>query len=563
MANSNLFRNLNSGKDVAADVLNEAGGKAYALSDKHALAQLVITGTLNQTYYSTAEDQLDTILKLAQNVPAQFLAQLAVYGREKALMKDSPALLCAVLASRDVSLLKPIFNKVIDNGKMLRNFVQIVRSGKVGRKSFGTAVKKLVQRWFANRKDWQLFKDSIGNDPSLSDVIKLCHPAPATSEREALYAWIIGKTVVTKKSDMKKNEQGRNETVLLSTLPDCVKNFENYKAAVAAGEKAEIPDADFRMLTALNLSEADWAAIAKKMPWTATRMNLNTFKRHGVFNDSKMVDLIAERLANPEEVRKAKAFPYQLLNAFKNATDVPQKISIALQKALEVATENVPDFGVNKVHVMVDTSGSMGSAVTGNRGTVSTTVRCVDVAGLIAASVMRKNSDTNVVLFDTSVHHVNVNPLDSVMTNAQKFARGGGGTDCSCAYQHLVDTGEKGDLLIMVSDNESWADYHYNRRGTGSNSIWQQYKKRNPKARLVLIDLQPNTSTQVKDSKDVLNIGGFSDNVWPIIEMFAKGELDDGHFVGEIEKIPVDPVVTIVKTGAAKAIKKKDIRKKK
>ena len=50
-------------------------------------------------------------------------------------MKDMPALLCAILAVRDVKLLEAIFPRVIDNGKMLRTFVQILRSGVVGRKS--------------------------------------------------------------------------------------------------------------------------------------------------------------------------------------------------------------------------------------------------------------------------------------------------------------------------------------------------------------------------------------------------------------------------------------------
>ena len=48
---------------------------------------------------------------------------------------------------RDLELLAQVFPRVIDSGKMLRNFVQILRSGAVGRKSLGTRPKKLVQRW--------------------------------------------------------------------------------------------------------------------------------------------------------------------------------------------------------------------------------------------------------------------------------------------------------------------------------------------------------------------------------------------------------------------------------
>ena len=40
-------------------------------------------------------------------------------------MKDMPALLAAILAVRDLELLAQVFPRVIDSGKMLRNFVQI------------------------------------------------------------------------------------------------------------------------------------------------------------------------------------------------------------------------------------------------------------------------------------------------------------------------------------------------------------------------------------------------------------------------------------------------------
>ena len=59
-------------------------------------------------------------------------------------MKDMPALLLAVLAQKDVNMLARVFDQVVDNGKMLRNFAQIIRSGAVGRKSFGNRPKKLM-----------------------------------------------------------------------------------------------------------------------------------------------------------------------------------------------------------------------------------------------------------------------------------------------------------------------------------------------------------------------------------------------------------------------------------
>ena len=186
MANRNLFSGTKSSLP-ATDAINEAGGTAYQLSDEHALAQYAVTGCLNGTFYATADTQLATVLQLAAKVTPRFLAQVAVYAREQGLMKDMPALLLAVLSTRDIELTKTAFPQVCDDAKMVKNFVQIIRSGQVGRKSLGTALKRLVQNWLASRTEEQLFKAVVGSDPSLADIIKMVHPRPKNKARGAFY----------------------------------------------------------------------------------------------------------------------------------------------------------------------------------------------------------------------------------------------------------------------------------------------------------------------------------------------------------------------------------------
>ena len=82
---------------------------------------------------ASADDQLQKVLNLAKAVDAEFIAKTAVYSREKGFMKDMPAVLCAALSVKDAQLLRTVFDRVIDDGKMLRNFVQVLRSGVVGR----------------------------------------------------------------------------------------------------------------------------------------------------------------------------------------------------------------------------------------------------------------------------------------------------------------------------------------------------------------------------------------------------------------------------------------------
>ena len=133
---------------------------AYALTPRHRLAQYAATGCLNSTFYASAEAQLATVRELCQAVEPAFIAQTAVYCRERGYMKDMPALLVAMLAGQGAAQCAPAFQRVINNGKMLRNFVQIMRSGAVGRKSLGTRPKKLVQAWL-NRASEQATVDSL------------------------------------------------------------------------------------------------------------------------------------------------------------------------------------------------------------------------------------------------------------------------------------------------------------------------------------------------------------------------------------------------------------------
>jgi 60 kDa SS-A/Ro ribonucleoprotein len=66
---------------------------------------------------------------------------------------------------------------------------------------------------------------------------------------------------------------------------------------------------------------------------------------------------------------------------------------------------------------------------------------------------------------------------------------------------------------------------------------WNAFTQRNPKARLVCIDIQPYSTTQAAEREDVLNIGGFTDSVFTLIADFAAGRLTPGHWVDVIESI--------------------------
>jgi 60 kDa SS-A/Ro ribonucleoprotein len=527
MVNRNLFKTKTPPPVV--DTTNKHGAPAYSLKPEEALAQMASTGCLSDTYYMSAKSQLDDLIKTARLCSPAYVAQTAIWAREKGLMKDTPAVLVALLC--DIASQHPehrpifvsAFKKVIDNTKMLANFVQVIRSGAVGRKSFGTTAKKLIQNWLNEKPCFYILRNSIGNSPSLGDIIRMTHPKAATPDHAGLYGWLIGK----------ENENPK---------PEALKNYEKFKADLEAGKNPDIPaNVPPEMISGLNgMGVKQWKQLATAGNWHFVRMNLNTFQRHEALS-ADIVAIIAEKLGDPATIEKINVFPYQILTTYQNTTVEDQQIHAALAGAMENATKNVPTLPGNII-VAVDESGSMGAPITGMGTTKPSKTHCSDVAALIAACIHRKNPTTGVIKWANDARWFQPNNGEPILQLAARMAGHGGGTNMSSVFQLLIKEKKAVDTLVIVSDNMSWADFHgyEGGRATASRKLWETLKKTNPKARLVLIDLTPNDNTQLPNDKDVMNIGGFSDAVFDLLKDFIEGNLSREKWVGEIKKIKLD-----------------------
>lgn len=536
MSNKHLFGS-GSSQAPRTTAVNEAGGSAYAFSPEQALALYAMTGTFHTTFYASDGEQLDKVADLASKVSPELVAKTAIYCRKHGRMKDVPAFLVAWLARHDVGLMLRVFPRVIDDARMLRNFVQIVRSGVTGRRSFGSAPKRALRDWFAARSPETIFRQSIGQSPSMSDVIKMVRPPPRNDKgesdavREALYGYLIGKSVDDSK------------------LPPLARAFEAWKRSVLVGghgnhvksvpmETEPMPDVPFEMLTALPLRTEHWTELAKRMTFNQLRQNLNTLFRHGVLAEPAMLDLVAEKLADADAIKRSRTLPYQLLSAYRAVeSTMPTAIVNALVRAVEHAVSNVPDMKGMSIALCPDVSGSMHTPVTGRRGSATTKVRCIDVAALTTAALLRKNGDAIVLPFSDDVVPLPrpLLGLDSVVTNAEILSSlPSGGTACASPLRWLNAHERAPDLVVFVSDNQSWSDFRLTpsapgyRTGTLMAEEWETLRSRNPRAKLVLIDLQPYATTQVQTRADVLNVGGFSDAVFEVVSAFAMESKNTG-----------------------------------
>lgn len=534
-----------------ADSRNEAGGLAYRLTPREALAQLAATGCFHNTFHASGVDQTAQVHQLAAKVEPEFLAKVAVYARERGMMKDAPALLLGILSgaltgaakaeqaalraesaeyaaryrgdvNRLSGLLRAAFPRVVDSPRMLRSYVGLVRGGSVGRRSLGSSPRRLVCGWLQARTPEQLFRASVGSDPSMGDLLALAHPVPRSREEAAMYGYLMGRE--------RAHFEGA-EFRVLDELPASVQAFEAFKKSPTGSLPRGVP---YEMLEGLPLSAEQWVELALQSTWQQTRIHLSTFARKGVFASPEAVEKLAEKLANRELIKRARAMPYQLLVAYLRA-DAPAPIREALRQAAEIATENVPVIE-GKIAVLVDVSGSMASPVTGlqknARGETeqhTTAARCVDVAALVAAAVLRRNPEAMVLPFDHAARtSIKLDPRASILDNATYLASlAGGGTNCSAPLIAINQMGFYPDLVWYASDNESWLDLgHYGRYGgsrTETVNAWLTTREHNPSARMVCMDLSPCGTTQAPSDASVLNVGGFSDAVFEAVSAFCSG----------------------------------------
>jgi len=537
MPNKELFRSAGRGPMVPkATTKNAAGGKAYEMSPKAALARYACTGCFSDTFYVKAEDHLSRVLNLCKQVDADYIGKLAFYSRRFGFMKDMPAFLLAVLTARkdeqSRAVLESVFRQVIDNGRMLRGYVQIMRSGVTGRKSLGHQPRRLIGKWLTEWHDpaW-IFRQSVGNDPSMLDILRLTHKTASkglTPEQDAFFGYLAGK-------DLKERAEA---------LPILVQQFEAWKRDRSQAP----PKVPFEMLTSQPLTAEQWATIFRNGQWHFVKQNINTALRQKAFEvDKGLMEHVCALLRDPEVIRKVRVFPHQLLSAYRHIhPETPRQIVDAIHDAMEVAVSNVPAIE-GKVVVIVDVSGSMRNSISGGWGCPGprdkdkrSKIRCVDVASLLSSAILRQNRDAVILPVDTSLHtEYRPEPRDTIITNANRLAAyGGGGTNISLAMEWINARGLDPDVIFSISDGESWADYQ---GGYGTNLAHEfaKLRSRKPGAKLVCVDVVAGKTSQApQNDPSVLQVSGWSDLAFKVVDAWLRGNPD--AWVETIEKISIN-----------------------
>lgn len=514
-------------KIPAPNTVNHAGGRAYKLDNEEQLAKFAVTGCFGSTFYQTAESALGHILNLLPTISPEFLDKVINYSKNTGLMKDMPSFLLAwAVRNHQEFDFRPTFaNTVRNTGDVLR-MCKIVTSGALGFRNFGSRLRRLLTTVLLAQPDFKLMFEA-SNQPSVKDVINLLHPKPTSEATAEAFRYIAGD-----KSKVNK----ANLSDIAGLVLDLNQNNISFSDLSLESKAALAKNIDIRLFHNWKLTKKDWEAVAQNVNFMTALYNLNTFHKNNAFSTKTAVDKAVNNLTTGAE--KAKVWPYRVFTASKNleAGHPIKNYMGAVLKTIQNKNRDKVNLP-SSIALCVDISSSMRCPITGSGHSKDSTVTCVDVAGIFAAMLRDVCEDTQIVLFNTAAQAFKHSDKDAFALAEGISKLCNGGTCCEASIMHLTRSDKRPDLVIMISDNESWAQYHnktysayYN---SGANSLkglkeaWASYKKLAPKAKLVLLDLTPNITTQLLDGDSVLNLAGFNDNIIPLISAFSNGDITD------------------------------------
>lgn len=481
---------FNSPSKGATKTENFAGGQAYTESPELELISLLLTSFANDKFYEKAEDTFDRLKVLIAKCDKKFVAQAAIYARTKFGMRSISHVVASELAKYigGIHWGKDFYNAIVyrpdDMVEILAyHFAKNGKETKAMRNGFGRAFNKFDA--------YQLAKYRCENRSlTLWNVAQLMHPKPTEGNKEAL-------------SLLKKGE---------------LKSTETWESKLTqAGQKAT------------NAEEKDefkkdaWTTLIKqkKIGYFAVLKNL----RNIIEQAPEALPDALETLTNEKLIKSSLVLPFRFTTAYSeiekmHSHSTQARITmVALNKAIDISTSNVPKFEGTTL-VVLDVSSSMrgGMRTGGDKKTPA------EIGGLFAAVLVKANN-CDFMVFEADASYHNINPNDSTITISKQMRFNGGSTNFHSIFQRM---NKKYDRIIILSDMQGWVGSH-----TPVTSF-NEYKKRTGANPFIYsFDLNGYGTLQFPE-QNVFCVAGFSDKVFDLMKLL---ETDKRAMINEIKKI--------------------------
>lgn len=468
---------------------NRAGGQAFKQSPKMKLVSMLLTSFAQDQFYRKAEDQFKELVTLLSQVDPLFAAKAAVYARTEFGMRSITHVLAGELAgyASGQPWAKAFYNQIVYRPDDMLEIAAYYKS--LGAKTLPNAMKKGFAQAFDRFDGYQIAKyRGEGKAVKLIDIVNMVHPVPTRRNAQALQALVDG----------------------------TLKNTETWEAKLT--QAGQIATSDKQKA---KLKRAAWASLLRegKLGYFALVRNLRNISEQA----PNMIDLVCQQLTDRNRIKRSLVLPFRLLTAYKqlqNGIAVHRRIIQALETAIEIACDNVPDL--KKTLVVIDNSGSMGTSVAG-----SDHITCNEM-GAIFGMILAKRSNADIMEFGDHARYIPYNLGDSVLEFGKNFARNnqvGHGTNFHSIFQTAK---RKYNRIVIFSDMQGWKGYYSPKNAF---EIYKAQHRANPY--IYSFDLRAYGSLQFPEDK-VFMLAGFSEKVF---DMMKVVEQDPQVLVNTIEAI--------------------------
>ncbi len=503
------------------------GEKNYKMTPEMELYSMVCTSILTPTYYvKNTDTQLDRLKTLIKQVNPHFVAQIAVYAREKMYLRTIPMVLTAELAKihNGDDLIRRLTKRIIQRADEITGMLDtyVKANKRIGVTTDGSTPKVLnklsnqlrkgIADSFMKFDEYQFAKYNRKTDIALIDALRLVHPKPDNEERSDLFKKI-------KESTLKVPYTWETELT---------------KAGQEGRDKGEV-----------------WEELIKsgKLGYMALLRNLRNFLITGVSKEG--LQMVAERLSDPKQIKRSRQLPFRFLSAYRMLAGLPYNrygftdkdkdkeispeisnniflpvILDALEIAVLYSADNIPAFNNVDVLLASDVSGSMQHSISPR-----SIVQNYDIGALLMMLAQTKCNSATIGMFGDTWKVLDDLSRENILQSTNEIHSREGEVGYSTNGYKVIQWANKMnikyDRVMIFTDCQMWNSDIYGRRSAESDisKEWKTYRIKHPEAKLYLFNLQPYGQVPLEIKKNgVYLISGWSDKIFDALASLERGQ---------------------------------------
>lgn len=447
--------------------LNHKGDIGFAKSTKSELFLAVVSDFAGEnTFYENANARSSRIATLVAEVAKEdpeWITNFTLWLRTEANMRSISIVLALESARAMIKAGIPGSRTVVSNaisradepGEALAWWF-----ANVGRKLPAAVKRGIADAAVKTYNEYSLGKyDTDSHGFRFADVINLTHPSPSTPAQSDVFGYALARRRDSNAEipiSLKMVE--KRKAILSSTIEEkrALLTSPNASAELkAAGLTWENIGSSFGKG---GLDATAWEAVIPTMGYMALIRNLRNFEEKGV--SAEVLDKVADRISNKEEVLKSKQLPFRFLSAHRAVSGFTRdswgyisktaqgsgRFEFPLEQALNYSLENVPALK-GKTLVVVDRSGSMFYTIS-----EKTQMNFADTAALFGSALAVRAENAVLVEYGTSSKEVSFKKHSSVLKTVNTFNHMGGTNTAQAVKSHFNNSF---DRVIILTDEQT------------------------------------------------------------------------------------------------------------